>query len=218
MRHAAGRLTVLLSGRGSNLQAFLRAQEAGELAGSINAVISNRPAAPGLGIAQQAGIATAVVDHTRYKHRESFDAELAQTIDRFSPDVVVLAGFMRILTGSFVDKFRGRLINIHPSLLPKYRGLNTHQRAIDAGDREAGATVHFVTVDLDCGPGVLQARVPIHPGDSAETLAARVLTVEHRLYPSAANLVMTGRAVLGDGIARLDNTVLPPGGKEWLPD
>lgn len=217
MTSATGRLTLLLSGRGSNLQAFLNAQDAGELEGNITAVISNRPGARGLEIARRAGIATEVVDHTLFASRDDFDLKLAETIDQCAPDVVVLAGFMRILTGPFVDKFRGRLINIHPSLLPKYRGLNTHQRAIDAGEREAGATVHFVTPDLDEGPGILQARVPIQASDNAETLAARVLPVEHKLYPRAANLVLSGRAILGDGVALLDHHVLPPGGEEWTP-
>lgn len=217
MRDATGRLTVLISGRGSNLRAFLQAQQSGELDGEINAVISNRPQAPGLEIAREAGIATEVLDHTLFETREAFDEQLAQIVHNYSPDVVVLAGFMRILTPAFVAAFRGRLINIHPSLLPKYRGLNTHQRAIDAGEREAGATVHFVTADLDCGPGILQARVPVVAGDSAESLAARVLPVEHQLYPRAANLVLTGRAVLGHDSARLDDRVLLPGGEQWQP-
>ena len=133
MKGGAGRLALLLSGRGSNLGAFLRAQQAGELQGSVEVVISNRPEAAGLKIAQDAGIATAVVDHTLYESREAFDEVLAEKISGFKPDVIVLAGFMRILTTNFVDRFRGQLINIHPSLLPKYRGLNTHQRALDAG-------------------------------------------------------------------------------------
>jgi len=218
MSGASGRLALLLSGRGSNLGAFLRAQAAGELQGSVEVVISNRPEAAGLKIAQDAGIATAVVDHTQYETREAFDEVLAQKIDGFKPDVVVLAGFMRILTATFVDRFRGQLINIHPSLLPKYRGLNTHQRALDAGEREGGATVHFVTADLDEGPGILQTPVPIVPGDTAASLASRVLPFEHKLYPHAANLLLTGQVSLKAQGAVWGDEILPPGGRLWRPN
>ena len=217
MTKESGRLALLLSGRGSNLGAFLRAQHSGELEGSVEVVISNRPEAAGLKIAQDAGISTEVVDHTLYASREAFDQVLAQKIDEFKPDVIVLAGFMRILTAGFVDRFRGKLINIHPSLLPKYRGLNTHQRALDAGEREGGATVHFVTADLDEGPGILQTPVSIEDGDTAATLASRVLPFEHRLYPYAANLVLTGQVSLGERSALWHGETLPPGGKLWRP-
>ena len=217
MKGGSGRLALLLSGRGSNLGAFLRAQQAGELQGSVEVVISNRPEAAGLKIAQDAGIATAVVDHTLYESREAFDEVLAEKIYEFKPDVIVLAGFMRILTGNFVDRFRGQLINIHPSLLPKYRGLNTHQRALDAGEQESGATVHFVTPGLDEGPGILQTPVPIEHGDTAASLASRVLPFEHKLYPYAANLLLTGEVRLNAQGVMWGNEILPPGGKLWRP-
>jgi phosphoribosylglycinamide formyltransferase-1 len=218
MKEGSGRLALLLSGRGSNLGAFLRAQQAGELKGSVEVVISNRPEAAGLRIAQDAGIATAVVDHTLYESREAFDQVLAEKVAQFKPDVIVLAGFMRILTTHFVNRFRGQLINIHPSLLPKYRGLNTHQRALDAGEHESGATVHFVTPGLDEGPGILQTPVPIEQGDTAATLASRVLPFEHKLYPYAANLVLTGQVSLkAQGVVWGDE-ILPAGGRLWRPN
>ncbi|MDG0993090.1 MAG: phosphoribosylglycinamide formyltransferase [Luminiphilus sp.] len=218
MKEGSGRLALLLSGRGSNLGAFLRAQQAGELRGSVEVVISNRPEAAGLRIAQDAGIATAVVDHTLYESREAFDQVLAEKVAQFKPDVIVLAGFMRILTTHFVNRFRGQLINIHPSLLPKYRGLNTHQRALDAGEHESGATVHFVTPGLDEGPGILQTPVPIEQGDTAATLASRVLPFEHKLYPYAANLVLTGQVSLkAQGVVWGDE-ILPAGGRLWRPN
>ena len=197
------------------MEAFIRAAEQGELAGEIAAVISNRPAAKGLATAQAAGLPAVCVDHTDYETREAFDAALAQEVAGHNPDLVVLAGFMRILTPIFVDRFAGRLINIHPSLLPKYPGLNTHQRAIDAGDSEAGATVHYVTSELDGGPPVLQASVPILNGDSAETLAARILPLEHAIYPTAANWHLSGRLVLEQGKALLDGEPLPASGAHW---
>ena len=218
MKEGSGRLALLLSGRGSNLGAFLRAQQAGELKGSVEVVISNRPEAAGLRIAQDAGIATAVVDHTLYESREAFDQVLAEKVAQFKPDVIVLAGFMRILTAHFVNRFRGQLINIHPSLLPKYRGLNTHQRALDAGEHESGATVHFVTPGLDEGPGILQTPVPIEQGDTTATLASRVLPFEHKLYPYAANLVLTGQVSLkAQGVVWGDE-ILPAGGRLWRPN
>jgi phosphoribosylglycinamide formyltransferase-1 len=218
MKEGSGRLALLLSGRGSNLGAFLRAQQAGELKGSVEVVFSNRPEAAGLRIAQDAGIATAVVDHTLYESREAFDQVLAEKVAQFKPDVIVLAGFMRILTTHFVNRFRGQLINIHPSLLPKYRGLNTHQRALDAGEHESGATVHFVTPGLDEGPGILQTPVPIEQGDTAATLASRVLPFEHKLYPYAANLVLTGQVSLkAQGVVWGDE-ILPAGGRLWRPN
>ena len=167
------RIVVLLSGRGSNFQSLLNASLTGELSGSIDLVISNRPQAGGLAIANSANIDTALIDHQAYATRDAFDADLAGVIDSVSPDLIVLAGFMRILTQDFVSQFAGRLLNIHPSLLPLYPGLNTHQRALDNGDTHAGATVHYVTGELDGGPSVIQAKVPIESGDTKERLAAR---------------------------------------------
>ena len=178
-------IVILISGRGSNMVSIVEAIESGSLAVKVAAVISNRPDAAGIEYAQQAGFATAILDHKSYESRELFDQALAQKIDKFKPDLVILAGFMRILTTEFVNHFKDRLINIHPALLPKFKGLNTHQRAIDAGEKEHGASVHIVTAELDDGPVVLQARVAVLENDTAETLAARVLEQEHKLYPAA---------------------------------
>lgn len=179
------RLVILISGRGSNMRSIIEAAQQGELNVDIAAVISNRPGAAGLDVARQAGIKTAVIDHKAYDSRESFDQAMIETIDQYHPNFVILAGFMRILTAGFVQHYANRLINIHPSLLPKFKGLHTHQRAIEAGEKEHGASVHFVTAELDDGPVILQARVPVLPGDDADTLAARVLEQEHLLYPAA---------------------------------
>lgn len=205
-------LVVLISGSGSNLQAFLDAIKAGTLRAEIRAVISNRPEVQGLIRAQRAGITTHVLDHRKFASREAFDEALAQQVDHYQPELVILAGFMRILTSPFVARFQGRLLNIHPSLLPKYPGLHTHQRAIEAGDSIAGATVHFVTEELDGGPPAVQAQVPIHPGDDAASLAARVLEQEHRIYPLAAQWFCEQRLRLHDGKALLDGTPLPATG------
>jgi phosphoribosylglycinamide formyltransferase 1 len=182
-------IVILISGGGSNMAAIVRcAQREGwrkTYGAQVAAVISNRPDAGGLGLAREHLIATDVVDHKRFGSREAFDAELASVIDRRQPALVVLAGFMRILTPGFVERYQGRLINIHPSLLPAFPGLHTHQRAIDAGCKFAGATVHQVTSELDYGPILEQAVVPILPGDTADALAARVLTQEHLIYPQA---------------------------------
>jgi phosphoribosylglycinamide formyltransferase-1 len=186
------RLVVLISGGGSNLQAFIDAAADPAYPCEVVAVISNRAGVFGLERAARAGIPAEVLDHTAFASRDAFDAALADRIDAYAPDLVILAGFMRILTPGFVRRYAGRLLNIHPSLLPKYPGLHTHQRAIDAGDAEAGATVHLVTEELDGGPVILQARVPVLPGDTADTLAARVLVEEHRIYPEAARLVSLG--------------------------
>jgi phosphoribosylglycinamide formyltransferase-1 len=187
------RLVVLISGGGSNLQAFIDAAADPAYPCEVVAVISNRAGVFGLERAARAGIPAEVLDHTAFASRDAFDTALADRIDAHAPDIVILAGFMRILTPGFVARYDGRLLNIHPSLLPKYPGLHTHQRAIDAGDAEAGATVHLVTEELDGGPVILQARVPVLPGDTADTLAARVLAEEHRIYPEAARLVTLGR-------------------------
>lgn len=189
------KIVILISGRGSNMEAMLAAQLPVEIA----AVISNKADAQGLVTAQQAGIATAVVDHRQHASREAFDRELAATIDRFAPDLVVLAGFMRILTPAFVAHYDGRLLNIHPSLLPSFPGLHTHQRALDEGVRIHGCTVHFVTADLDHGPIVAQAAVAVRPDDNESSLAARVLAEEHRLYPQAVRWFAEDRLRLRDG-------------------
>ena len=184
------RLVILISGRGSNMQSIIRAIDAGELNAEIVAVISNRPDAAGLQTAAAAGIDTQLINHRDFDSREAFDIELARTIDQSQPDFVILAGFMRILTADFVKHFVGKLINIHPSLLPKFKGLHTHQRAIEAGEQEHGASVHFVTAELDDGPVILQAKVPVLADDTPESLAARVLVEEHKLYPDAIQLLI----------------------------
>jgi len=182
-------IVILISGTGSNMAAIVRAAEqqdwAARLGARVAAVISNRADAGGLAFAREHGMATEVFDHTGFASREAFDARLAQAIDGFTPALVVLAGFMRILTPGFVAHYAGRLLNIHPSLLPAFPGLHTHRRAIEAGCRFAGCTVHQVTPELDVGPILEQAVVPILPGDTADTLAARVLTQEHVIYPRA---------------------------------
>lgn len=182
-------IVILISGTGSNMAAIVHEARRqcweARWGAQVAAVISNRADAGGLAFAREQGLATAVVDHKAFASREAFDAELAATIDAFEPALVVLAGFMRILTPGFVSRYEGRLLNIHPSLLPAFAGLHTHQRALDAGCKVAGATVHLVTADLDHGPILAQAVVPILPGDTAEALAARILTQEHRIYPQA---------------------------------
>lgn len=173
------------------MRSILEAMQNGDLDISISAVISNRPGAAGLELAASAGIATAVVDHKTFDSREAFDETLAKTIDNYQPDYIILAGFMRILTAEFVHHYTGKLLNIHPSLLPKFKGLHTHQRAIEAGEKEHGASVHFVTPELDDGPVILQARVPVLADDTEDTLAARVLIEEHKLYPAAIKKLIT---------------------------
>ena len=193
-------IVILISGRGSNMQAIVEAHEAGQLAGGqIAAVVSNRPQAAGLAWAAARGIATAVVDHTTFADRETFDTALADTLNRFNPDLVVLAGFMRILTAGFTQRFAGRMMNIHPSLLPAFTGLHTHERAIATGCKLAGANVHFVTAELDHGPIIAQGCVPILTGDTADTVAARVLKIEHQLYPQAVRWFVQDRLSI-DGL------------------
>jgi phosphoribosylglycinamide formyltransferase-1 len=194
-------IVILISGRGSNMEAIVQACATEGWPARIAAVVSNRPDAGGLQFAQARGIATAVVDHKRFADREAFDAELARVVQSYAPDVVVLAGFMRILTPAFVKQFDGRMLNVHPSLLPAFPGLGTHQRAIEAGCKVAGATVHFVTPELDHGPIIAQAAVAVLPGDTEETLAARVLSREHVLYPRAVRWLV-------DGLLRVDNGVV----------
>ena len=202
------RVVVLISGGGSNLQALMDQQTKG-LPIEIVAVISNRPDAYGLERARRQGIPTEVLDHRRYDSREPYEADLQGLIDRYRPGLVVLAGFMRILTPRLVGHYLGRMLNIHPSLLPKFRGLHTHQRALDAGEREHGASVHFVTAELDGGPVIIQARLPIRSGEDAASLAARVLTQEHIIYPRAVGWFAQGRLRLGDdGLPWLDGAPL----------
>lgn len=196
-------IVVLVSGGGTNLQAVIDAAQ-DDLPVVIRAVISNRADAYGLERARRAGIHTEVLEHKGYPDRDAYDAALMALIDRFEPGLVVLAGFMRILTPDFVRHYAGRLLNIHPSLLPKYRGLDTHARALDDGETEHGASVHFVTPDLDAGPLIVQARVPVRPDDTAETLAARVLEQEHRIYPQAIRWFAEGRLRLEDDTVYLD--------------
>ncbi len=209
-------LVVLISGSGSNLQAIIDAIREQGLPARIGAVISNRADAYGLERARQAGIETRILDHRQFPDRESYDRALAELVESFHPGLVVLAGFMRILTPGFVQRFAGRLINIHPSLLPKYRGLHTHQRALDAGDPEHGASVHYVTEELDGGPVILQARVPVEPDDDADTLAARVLTREHVIYPTVIRWIAEGRVRLEGGRVLLDGDPLAaPSMLDW---
>ncbi len=208
-------LVILISGSGSNLQSFIDQCASGQLDAEIACVISNKATAFGLQRASKAGIATRVIDHTVYDSREAFDAVLADNIREFNPDLVILAGFMRILTTGFVEQFSGKLLNIHPSLLPKYTGLNTHQRAIDAGDEYAGVTVHFVTPELDGGPPALQTKIAIDKDDNAETLATKVLTKEHIIYPLAASWFLEGRLTLEKDGAYLDNNKLPDNGHQY---
>jgi phosphoribosylglycinamide formyltransferase 1 len=202
-------VVVLISGSGSNLQALIDGQLEGRLPITLRAVVSNCADAYGLRRAEQAGIPSRVLSHRDFPSRDAYDAALGELIAGFEPGLIALAGFMRILTPAFVARFRGRMFNIHPSLLPKFPGLQTHQRALDAGETEHGATVHFVTEELDGGPAVLQARVPVLPGDDADRLAARVLEQEHRIYPQTVRWFAEGRLHLSpDGWPVLDGEVL----------
>ena len=189
---AKKQVVVLISGGGSNLQALINACTEADYPAEIVGVISNKPDAYGLERAEKADISTAVLSHKEFDSRESFDDALHNIIMMFNPDIVCLAGFMRLLTPEFVGKWNGKMINIHPSLLPKYKGLHTHQRALDAGDTEAGCTVHYVVPEMDAGPIICQEAVPIKDGDNAETLAKRVLEAEHRIYVEALKKVATG--------------------------
>ena len=197
------KIVILISGRGSNMEALIAARDAGRLPVDIAAVISNRPDALGLETAAKAGITAHFIDHKAFAGREAFDAALAECIDSFAPDLVVLAGFMRILSDGFVRHYEGRLMNIHPSLLPSFPGLHTHQRALDEGVRIHGCTVHFVTPTLDHGPVIIQAAVPVLDGDSEATLAARVLRQEHCIYPQAVRWFAEDRLRLEGGCVRL---------------
>ncbi len=208
------RIVILISGRGSNMQALLETN----LPCQIAAVISNRADAQGLEIARAHGIATAVVPHKDYADRASFDAALAKEIDLYTPDVVVLAGFMRILTAGFVERYAGRLINVHPSLLPAYPGIDTHERALQDGIKIHGCTVHFVTPDLDHGPIIIQAAVPVLRDDTPQTLAARVLREEHRIYPQTVRWLCRNQVwldkqgrIAGDRLEQPGAALISPG-------
>jgi len=201
-------LVILISGRGSNMEALLEAR----LPARVAAVISNNPEAGGLATARSRGIDTAVVDHRAYADRAAFDAALAAEIDRHCPDLVVLAGFMRILTASFIERYRGRMMNIHPSLLPAFKGLHTHREALAAGVRIHGCTVHFAAEDVDSGPIIAQAAVPVLPDDTEQHLAARVLAEEHRIYPQAVRWFLEGRLrIAADGTVTVDAARGPQG-------
>lgn len=202
-------IVVLISGRGSNLKAILDAARAG-LPYEVRCVLSNQPGAGGLAYAAEAGVPTEVLDHKGFPSREAFDEALAQRIDRYAPGLVVLAGFMRVLGPAFVRHYEGRLINIHPALLPAFRGLDTHRRALEAGVTEHGASVHFVTDEVDGGPVILQARVPVLPGDTPERLAARVLVEEHRIFPQAITWIAEGRVRLEGPRVLLDDRPVRP--------
>jgi len=201
------RTAILISGSGTNLQAFIDAVAADDLDLDLCVVFSNKPDAFGLERAKKAGIPTACIRHGDYPDRESFDRAVIEELDEFKPDLLILAGFMRILSASFVQHYEGKILNIHPALLPKYPGLNTHQRVLDAGDEWHGSTVHFVTRELDGGPRILQGRLRIDPGESAGALQTRVQSVEHKIYPDAAGLVGSGRVVFRDGEAWTDGKV-----------
>jgi len=209
-------ILVIISGSGTNLQAIIDQCQNGTIRGDILAVISNVPDAKGLDRARRANIEALTLEHRDYSSREEYDQALANLIDSFQPDLVVLAGFMRILTSGFVNRYLGRLINIHPSLLPKYQGLHTHQRALEAGDSEHGATVHFVTPELDGGPPIIQGAVPVLPDDSEETLANRVQReIEHHIYPIAVDWCLNQRVQLTDKGVTLDGELLPSSGFQY---
>ncbi len=202
-------IVVLISGRGSNLHAILQAVQAGAIPAAVRAVVSNDAQAPGLAYARAAGVPVHIVDHRAYATRALFDQALIEVIDRYSPALVVLAGFMRILTPEFIRHYSGRLINIHPSLLPEFPGLDTHARALAAGAREHGATVHFVTPEVDAGPAIIQARVPVLPDDDPQRLAARVLAEEHRILPLAIRWFIEGRLRVAGNRVLLDGAEQP---------
>jgi phosphoribosylglycinamide formyltransferase 1 len=206
------RVVVLISGSGSNLQALIDGVASGELSVELAAVISNRPGVLGLERAAKANIPAEVLDHKNFADRESFDRALMEKIDSYAPDLVVLAGFMRILTPEFTQHYLGRMLNIHPSLLPKFQGLHTHQRAIDACESHHGVTVHFVTAELDGGPAIVQACVPIFAEDDASSLAKRVQRQEHIIYPLAVKWFAQGDLRMVDGKSVLNGEPLPPSG------
>ena len=205
-------IVVLISGNGSNLQAIIDACKQKKINGTLRAVFSNKADAFGLERAREAGIAAHALSASQFASREAFDRELVQEIDAYAPDVVVLAGYMRILSPAFVAHYAGRLLNIHPSLLPKYPGLTTHRQVLENGDAEHGTSVHFVTDELDGGPVILQAKVPVFEGDSEEDVTARVQAQEHAIYPLVVSWFVDGRLAMRDGTAWLDGSPLPPQG------
>ena len=206
------RIAVLVSGNGTNLQAIMGEIDCGRIHGEIVAVVSNKPDAFALLRAKKKHIPTLIVNGKEYQDRASYDDALTEALEIYKPDMLVLAGFMRILTAGFVNRFKGKMLNIHPSLLPKYQGLNTHQRAIEAGDSEHGATVHFVTEELDGGPVILQAKVPVFEDDNADLLAQRVHEQEHRIYPLVISWFCAGRLAMQNGLAILDGKPLSANG------
>jgi phosphoribosylglycinamide formyltransferase-1 len=206
------KIVVLVSGQGSNLQALIDACQQGRLHASLAAVFSNKAGAYGLERAREAGIPAHALDAREFSSREAFDAALAEQIDAYAPDLIVLAGYMRILSAAFVRHYAGRMLNIHPSLLPKYPGLHTHRQALANRDAEHGTSVHFVTEELDGGPVVLQAKVPVFAGDSEEDLQARVQVQEHQIYPLVAEWFVSGRLAMREGAVWLDGGRLPPEG------
>jgi phosphoribosylglycinamide formyltransferase-1 len=212
MTKEAMEIVILISGRGSNMQAIVEAANQNIIPVKIGAVISNNPDAAGLRYAREQGIRTCALDHRQFDSRDAFDLELMKTIDQYHPDLVVLAGFMRILGKQFVDHYAGRLMNIHPALLPAFPGLNTHERAIAAGVGRHGATVHFVTHDVDVGPIIIQATVAIKTGDTPDELAARVLEEEHRIYPQAIGWFAENRLSIVDGKVLVDGSERPEQG------
>ena len=197
--NARKRVAILISGRGSNMEALIRAAATDDYPAEIVGVLANRSDAGGLAVAAATGIATAVRSHGDFSSRDAFDASLDAVLTEWNAEIVCLAGFMRLLTPGFTEKWQGRMINIHPSLLPAFKGLHTHERALSEGVAEHGCTVHFVTAGLDEGPTILQARVPVMPGDTAESLAARVLAEEHRIYPEALARLARGDVTLAPG-------------------
>jgi phosphoribosylglycinamide formyltransferase-1 len=196
------RIVILISGRGSNMQAIVRRCAQDAWPAKVVAVLANRPQAEGLSFARAEGITTAVVDHRTQVSRETFDQALAAAIDVHAPDLLLLAGFMRILGADFVRRYQGRMLNVHPSLLPAFPGLHTHRRVLEAGCKLSGATVHFVTADLDHGPIVMQSVVPVLPADSEDSLAARVLATEHRIYPQSVAWFVRGLLRIEHGVVR----------------
>lgn len=206
------RIIILVSGNGSNLQAIINACQNNLINGKIVAVISNKPDVYSLMRAKQANIPSHVINHKEFATREAFDHQLQLQIEQYQPDLIVLAGYMRILTPHFVQHYSGKMLNIHPSLLPKYPGLNTHRRAMEAGDKEHGTTVHFVTDELDGGPIILQAKVPIFDNDEEQDIVERVLTQEHQIYPLVIKWFCDDRLTMINGRAYLDQTMIPKSG------
>ncbi|MCV6613046.1 MAG: phosphoribosylglycinamide formyltransferase [Amphritea sp.] len=214
---AEKRIVVMISGSGSNLQAIIDAIAGGHINGRIAAVLSNKAGVFGLERAEKAGIPQIVIDHKGFEDRESFDAAMIEAMDAYQPDLIVMAGFMRILSAKFIQHYQGRMLNIHPSLLPKYKGLNTHQRAIEAGDKQHGCTVHFVTEELDGGPLAIQAPIDILADDTADSLQQRVHSAEHKIYPLAVEWFCADRLQhTASGQVQLDDSILPSEGYQFI--